>query len=182
MKTKSKQNTFKCRRLHLERLEPRQVLSASTPLADPIVTPNLIVVPNATSTTVPGLSPAQIKSAYGFNGITFGSTPGDGKGTTIAIVDAYNDPNITSDLSTFDSQFSLTAPPTFKVVNQTGGTSLPRNDRGWASEIALDVEWAHAIAPGADILLVEAKSASTSDLDACARLCPQCGLCCCSIK
>ncbi len=91
--------------------------------------------------------------------------PAPGAGETIAIVDAYNDPNIVSDLATFDKQFGIAAPPSFKIVNETGGTSLPANNRGWSSEIALDVEWAHAIAPGANILLVEASSASTTDLD-----------------
>jgi len=166
MKTKTRGSKIRTRKLALEQLEPRQVLSASTLANSSLVTPHLLVVPSASSSTVSGLSPAQVKSAYGFNGITFGTVPGDGAGTTIAIVDAYNNPNIVSDLATFDSQFSLAAPPSFKVVNQTGGTSLPKNDRGWASEIALDVEWAHAIAPGANILLVEARSAYTSDLDA----------------
>ena len=50
------------------------------------------------------------------------------------------------------------------MVNQTGGSKLPSTDSGWAGEISLDVEWAHAIAPGANILLVEASSADTTDL------------------
>jgi subtilase family serine protease len=152
------------RALSFEALEPRQVLSASTTSVDQLVTPNLIVVPDASS-GVSGLTPAQVKAAYGFSNITFGSVVGNGAGETIAIVDAYNDPNIVSDLATFDKQFGLAAPSSFKVVNQNGGTSLPTNDRGWSSEIALDVEWAHAIAPGANILLVEASSSYTSDLD-----------------
>ena len=111
-------------------------------------------------------SPAQITQAYGFNNIVFaGGVIGNGAGQTIAIVDAYNNPNVVSDLHTFDQQFGLADPPSFKVVNQTGGTTLPSNNRGWASEIALDVEWAHAIAPGANILLVEATSSYTTDLD-----------------
>ena len=149
------------RKLSIERLELRQVLSAAA-----VATPNLLVLPDASTSTVSGLTPAQIRSAYGFNGISFGSAAGDGSNTTIAIVDAYNDPNIVSDLATFDKQFGLAAPPSFKVVSQTGTNTLPKNDRGWSSEIALDVEWAHAIAPGANILLVEAKSANDSDLDA----------------
>ena len=152
------------RSLKFEPLEPRQVLSASTLATDQLVTPQIIVVPDASS-GVSGLTPAQIRAAYGFNNITFGSVVGNGAGETIAIVDAYNDPNILSDLATFDKQFGIAAPPSFKVVNQNGGTTLPSNDRGWSSEIALDVEWAHAIAPGANILLVEASSAYTSDLD-----------------
>ncbi len=144
-----------------ERLEVRQVLSASLGTE---VFPNLLVLPAATSGPT-GLTPAQAKSAYGFNSITFGNAVGNGAGQTIAIVDAYNDPNILADLAKFDAQFGLPAPPSIKVVNQTGGTKLPSNNRGWAAEIALDVEWAHAIAPGANILLVEAASASFASLN-----------------
>ena len=81
------------------------------------------------------------------------------RGTTIAIVDAYDDPNIASDLHQFDLAFGL-PDPTFTKVNQNGGSTLPAANAGWATEIALDVEWAHAIAPGANILLVEANSAN----------------------
>ncbi|HEY2883155.1 MAG TPA: S53 family peptidase [Pirellulales bacterium] len=148
---------------HFERLELRQVLSASTAT----VSPNLIVLPDAsTSSTPSGLSPAQVKTAYGFNNIMFGSVVGDGNKQTIAIVDAYNDPNIVADLAKFDTQYGIAAPVSLKIVGQTGGTKLPKNDRGWSSEIALDVEWAHAMAPGANILLVEASSANDSDLNA----------------
>ena len=120
------------------------------------------VVPKASSSPT-GLSPAAIKSAYGFS---TSSTAGAGK--TIAIVDAYDDPNIESDLNVFSQQFGLPACTTangcFKKVNQTGGTKYPRSNSGWALEIALDVEWAHAIAPGAKILLVEASSNSFTNL------------------
>ena len=71
---------------------------------------------------------------------------------------ARNNPNISNDLAQFDQTFGLPAPPSFQVVNQTGGTKLPKNNKGWASETALDVEWAHAIAPGANILVVEASA------------------------
>ena len=112
-----------------------------------------------------GYTPAQIRQAYGFNQITFnnGTVTGDGSGTTIAIVDAYDDPNIANDLHQFDLQFGL-SDPTLTKVNETGGTALPAANASWITEIALDVEWAHAIAPGANILLVEANSASYSDL------------------
>jgi protocatechuate 3,4-dioxygenase beta subunit len=82
----------------------------------------------------------------------------DGTGETIAIVDAFNDPNIKTDLATFDTAFGLTAPPSFQVLNQTGGTKLPGNagSLSWALEESLDVEWAHSIAPGANIILLEA--------------------------
>jgi hypothetical protein len=109
------------------------------------------------------MTPAQIRQAYGFNQISFNGVTGDGTGETIAIVDAYDDPNITSDLHQFDVKFGL-PDPTFNKVNQSGGSALPVANGGWASEIALDVEWAHAIAPKASILLVEASSPTDANL------------------
>jgi subtilase family serine protease len=113
-----------------------------------------------------GFSPNQISQAYGFNQISFvnGSIKGNGSGQTIAIVDAYNQPNIASDLQTFDSTYGLSAPPSLQIVNQNGGSALPTANTSWGMEISLDVEWAHAMAPGANILLVEANSNSYSDL------------------
>ena len=73
------------------------------------------------------------------------------------------DPTIASDLQAFDKEFGL-ANPTLTVVNQKGGTTLPAANAGWAGEISLDVEWAHAIAPGAKILLVEAANSSETNL------------------
>jgi subtilase family serine protease len=117
------------------------------------------------STTVEGYTPAQISTAYGFDSATFGSssTAANGAGQTIAIIDAYNDPDITADLNVFDSEFNL-ASANLTVVNQTGGSTLPANNASWAGEIALDVEWAHAIAPAAHILLIETNSDNTDDL------------------
>jgi hypothetical protein len=116
------------------------------------------------ATTGPtGYTPAQARHAYGFDQVWFGSTPGDGRGQTIAIVDAYDDPNIASDLHQFDLAFGLPDPVLTKV-NQNGGFALPAVNTGWIPEISLDVEWAHAAAPGARILLVEANSNSNSDL------------------
>jgi subtilase family serine protease len=120
-------------------------------------------VHGSTTAAPTGLSPAQVQAAYSF---PTSSTAGTGE--TIAIVDAYNDPSIASDLNVFSSTFNLpacnTANPCFKRVNQTGGTSYPKKNPGWALEIALDVEWAHAVAPGAKILVVEASSNSFSNL------------------
>lgn len=112
-----------------------------------------------------GKTPAQIRHAYGFDGITFnnGTVVGDGNGTTIAIVDAFDDPNIANDLHQFDVQFGL-PDPVFTKVDQNGGTAYPAPNAGWITEIALDVEWAHAVAPKANILLVEANSSFDSDL------------------
>src|SRR6202041_334092 len=112
--------------------------------------------PNATGGVAP-INPAQMRAAYGVNQIAFGSTAGTGAGETIAIVDAYNDPDIISDANSFSSQFGLTpfngpGDPTLKVLNESGGTSLPSNSSpgGWDVEEALDVEWAHSIAPNAN--------------------------------
>jgi subtilase family serine protease len=82
---------------------------------------------------------------------------------TIAIVDAYDDPAAWPDLQKFDQHFGL-PDPAFRKVNQTGGAILPAANNSWAQEIALDVEWAHTIAPAAAILLVEANSNNFSDL------------------
>jgi subtilase family serine protease len=115
------------------------------------------------STSPTGLSPGTIKSVYNY---TTSSTAGAGQ--TIAIVDAYDDPNTQSDLAVFSSQYGLPSCTTsngcFSKVNQTGGTSYPRANAGWALEISLDVQWAHAIAPGAKIVLVEASSNSFANL------------------
>jgi subtilase family serine protease len=115
------------------------------------------------ATTSPtALSPAMIKSAYGW------TSSADGAGKTIAIVDAYDDPTAEADLAVFSGQYGLapctTANGCFKKVNQTGGSVYPAVDAGWALEISLDIQWAHAIAPGARILLVEASSNYFSDL------------------
>jgi subtilase family serine protease len=88
----------------------------------------------------------------------------------IGIVDAYDDPNIAGDLATFDSYYNL--PPCtiangcLVKVNQTGGTSYPRSNSGWALEISLDVEMAHEICQNCHIMLVEASSASMANLGA----------------
>src|SRR5262249_33311114 len=90
-------------------------------------------------------SPAQIVHAYGIDQITFaGGVKGDGTGQTIAIVDAFDDPTIESDLKTFDAKYGLPDPPSFQKLTPQG---TPAVNTGWAEEIALDVEWAHAIAP-----------------------------------
>jgi subtilase family serine protease len=122
----------------------------------------LRVHPNASSSPT-GLSPSKIKTVYNFPTST---TAGSGK--TIGIVDAYDDPTAEADLGVFSSQYGLPACTTangcFKKVDQTGGTHYPRKNSGWALEISLDIQWAHAIAPGAHILLVEAKTNSFTNL------------------
>lgn len=108
--------------------------------------------------TPTGLSPSTIEHVYGFP-----TSSSSGTGETIAIVDAYNDPNATADLETFSQQYGLPA-PSLTQVNQTGGSSLPATNSGWDLEISLDIEWAHALAPGASILLVEATTNSLANL------------------
>jgi hypothetical protein len=100
-------------------------------------------------------SPSQLATAYGFNKVS-----NQGSGQTIYIVDAYNDPNISKDLTTFDTQWGLPN-PSF-TVHKMG--SRIRNSVSWGIEESLDVEWAHAMAPQANVVLVEATSASYSAL------------------
>ena len=117
--------------------------------------------PNASSSPS-GYQPVQFQTAYALPSSSAGS------GQTIAIVDAYDDPNIESDLSVYSTQFVLpqctTANGCFKKVNQTGGSSYPSKNAGWALEISLDVEIAHALCPNCKILLVEATTNSFANL------------------
>jgi subtilase family serine protease len=117
------------------------------------------------TTVVPvGYGPAQFHAAYGL--------PANAPAAqTIAIVDAYDDPSIASNLSTYDTTYGLPACTTtngcFRKVNQNGQAgSYPSANSGWALEIALDVETAHAICENCKILLVEARSASIANLEA----------------
>ncbi len=155
-----------------EILEVRCMLSG-TP-ADPGVSHTTYIVahpyggaaPYQFSTPTGGFTPQQIAQAYGINQIQFGAIAGTGAGQTIAIVDAYDNPKfvnstaanfLTSDLHQFDVAFGLPDPPSFKKVDEFGGQNYPPVDPtgGWEGEESLDVEWAHAIAPMANIILVE---------------------------
>ncbi|MGA3008473.1 MAG: choice-of-anchor tandem repeat GloVer-containing protein [Opitutaceae bacterium] len=102
-----------------------------------------------------GFTPQQMRHAYGFDQL--GAT---GAGQIIAIVDAYGDPTVQIDMDTFCA--ALNIPSTAVLVFNPQGTPAENDD--WAMETALDVEWAHAIAPGATIVLVEAKSDADADL------------------
>jgi subtilase family serine protease len=156
----------------VEFLETRDLPSGVQP--DYVLLPQTDGATPFSSPSPTGTTPAQIRQAYGFNQITFnnGTVAGDGTGETIAIVDAYDDPNIANDLHQFDVRFGL-PDPTFTKVNQNGGSTTPAADAGWASEIALDVEWAHAIASKANILLVEANDNSYTNLFAAVRYAAQ---------
>ena len=111
-----------------------------------------------------GVTPAEIKKIY--------DLPATGGKGTIALIDAYDDANMESDLAVFDKQYNLPACTTangcfekHKMASSTASNS------GWAMETSLDVEWAHAIAPSAKILLVEAKTPSGANLAERDRLC-----------
>jgi len=163
-----------------EMLEDRQLLAADLSYeevgelwaaalgTEPIATPltNVVAEPMAGTANPSGFSPAQIRTAYGFNQVYFQNNTivGDGTGQTIAIVNAYHTPNAASDLAAFSAYYGLPNAPSFLQVDQNGGTNYTTSVSGWALETALDVQWAHALAPGANILLVEADSANFSDL------------------
>jgi len=104
---------------------------------------------------------------YSADNINFNGVPGDGRGMTIAIVDAFDAPSVWPNLQQFDAYYNLPDPPSFQVMNQFGQlNNLPNPDApgGWGVESNLDVQWAHAMAPLANIVLVEAQSDFTDDL------------------
>jgi subtilase family serine protease len=129
--------------------------------------PSTVAIPATSFASPIGYTPGEIRHAYAIDAIRFTSgkttVAGTGAGQTIAIVDAYNDPQIVNDLAAFDLAFGLPAPK-FTRIGETGGALPTQSNAGWAIETSLDVEWAHAIAPGANILLVEANSSNTLDL------------------
>jgi subtilase family serine protease len=116
----------------------------------------------AVSAPPPGaLTPDQLRAAYNLTGTS-------ASGRTVAIVDAYGYPNLERDLGIYRSQFRL--PPCTKangclrIINQSGGSSLPRLNVGWAQEQALDVDAVSAACPDCKILVVQASSSSIVNL------------------
>jgi hypothetical protein len=109
-----------------------------------------------------GYGPADLQAAYGW------ATATAGTGKTVAIVDAYDDPNAESDLAVYRSKYGL--PPCtiangcFRKVDQHGGTSYPSIDQGWAQEISLDMDMVSAACPNCKILLVETDTTYMDDL------------------
>ncbi len=120
------------------------------PEASPLITPS-------------GFGPSDLRSAYAVTAT--GSLT-----TTVAIVDAYGYSNAESDLAVYRAQYGLTPCTTangcFKKVDQTGGTTYPRDNSGWDQEAALDLDMVSAMCPGCKIVLVNANSASFADLAA----------------
>ena len=129
---------------------------ASHPLQLKVLGRGSDATPLLAGSAASGYTPAQVRSNLGLTGT--------GAGQTIAVVTAYDAPNIVKDLAVFNTAFGLPAPPSFRKVNQSGGTRYPAVDPSWALEAALDVQWAHAVAPAANILLVEATTNSMSNL------------------
>jgi len=109
-----------------------------------------------------GYRPADLQSAYKLASATAGS------GQTVAIIDAFNDPNAESDLAVYRSTFGLspctTANGCFRKVSQSGGTIYPPSDTHWSEEISLDLDMVSAICPKCHILLVEANDSSFNNL------------------
>jgi subtilase family serine protease len=149
------------------------VVTASAPAV--AAYPDAITLPYAVSATPPSTSdcedadgiacytPDQLRDAYNLPALyARGAT---GKGQTIMIVDAFGSPTIKADLAAFDAQFGYPAPPKFTVIAPVGAIPKfnPKNASmvGWAGETTLDVEYAHALAPGANILLVETPASET---------------------
>ena len=154
------------------------------PAADGVSCNALVVTQNGhpykgkptSSSTIAGYHPADLQSAYGLTAASASS----GAGQTVALVDAYDDPNAASDLATYRAAFGLpklstctvsggkvTSPggPCFTKVGQTGSpTSLPGKNGGWAEEESLDVDMVSAVCPQCNIVLVEANKPSTAAL------------------
>ena len=151
-----------------------RVLGSASALADVIVQPGVIHAGRAQGSPpttadceqaykVACFDPAQIRQAYHLQALYARGVTG--KGATIVIVDSYGSPTIRNDLSVFDRAFGLPAPPAFRIIRPAGRVPPydPANSdmAGWAGETTLDVEWAHAVAPGARLLLVETPVSET---------------------
>jgi subtilisin-like proprotein convertase family protein len=104
--------------------------------------------------------------------VLFGNIVGDGSGQTIALIDAYHYPTALQDLQAFDAAFGLPDPPSFLQLDQNGGTNYPATDPAgagspngtWELEESLVLQWAHAMAPKANLILIEANDNSNSNL------------------
>jgi len=104
--------------------------------------------------------PSFVRKAYNFPSTL------DGAGQTILIVDAFGSPTIEKDLALFDTVFGIPAPPSFTILCPEDGCPVydpndtHHDEVGWTIETSLDVEYAHAMAPGANIVLVVASTSS----------------------
>jgi subtilase family serine protease len=132
-----------CFAIRLDRLSGGRVRHASAPI---------------------GYGPSDLRSAYALPAAPAGA------GATVAIVDAYDDPNAEADLATYRAEFGLPACTSrsgcFRKVDQSGGRSYPTADPGWSQEISLDLDMVSAVCPACRLLLVEATSSSQANLGA----------------
>jgi len=112
-------------------------------------------------TPTANLTPSKVRAAYGLNAVS-----SNGAGQIIAIVDAYAYPitTIQANLNKFCAQFSIPSTTVVSKIMTSSSGRMPSVNSGWELEISLDVQWAHAIAPGATILMVQAYSASFTDM------------------
>ena len=139
-----------------------------------------ILVPSSPAAPLTGVRPETVGRAFSGSGVGGGYDPADlrsaynlpsagsGSGQTVAIVDAFDDPNAESDLAVYRAKYGVskctTANGCFKKVNQSGGTSYPKANAGWAVEISLDLDMVSAACPNCHLLLVEASSNADSNL------------------
>jgi subtilase family serine protease len=121
------------------------------------ITPQLTPDVPGTGGIIAGYNPKQLRAAYFLNPLLNKGI--NGKGTSIVIVDSFGSPTIRHDLAVFDRTFKLNAPPALTIISPAGKVPKfnPNNSTmdDWAGETTLDVEWAHAMAPGAKIVLAE---------------------------
>jgi subtilase family serine protease len=109
-------------------------------------------------------SATQVRHAYGIDQLNAQGV--SGRGQTIVLVDSYGSPSIQSDLRAFDEGNHLPAPPSLQILTPAGAPpawnpTVVSEQTGWAGETTLDVEYAHAMAPGANIILLETPIAET---------------------
>jgi subtilase family serine protease len=111
-------------------------------------------------------SPSHLRDAYDF---PTGKNAPTGAGQTIVVVTAFGSPSIQFDLAQFDAENGLPDPPSFTILNQQTlitdqGSTDPASRQKWAIETSLDVEYAHAMAPGANIVLAVAYTDDTTNV------------------
>jgi subtilase family serine protease len=155
--------SLKSRRMSIERLESREVMSASpltTLAAIHPATPAAALAAPAAATSASlqtRFTAIDLRNAYGVSGITIGSTPADGRGQTVAIIDEGVDPDLSAEITAFDNYCGLPAAKLTVVPEvMSNGAAPAACTQLWHIETSLDVEMCHAFAPGANIIVYEA--------------------------
>lgn len=147
-------------KLQVERLCAQAAPQSATCYGEKII-PSTGLSPRLAGPPSTGITPAQLQGAYNLTGLQSG-------GRTVAIIDAYGYPNLERDLGIYRSQFGLPACTKangcLKIISQTGGTSLPAFNAGWAGEQALDIDAVSAACPDCHITVVQAKTPSFINL------------------